>query len=98
MKRALEIAVAGGHNVRMVGEAPGAGKTMLARRLPTILPPMTEEEALEVTKIYSIAGLLNRKQGLILERPFRSPHHTISHSALIGGGSIPKPGRSYIKS
>lgn len=90
-KRALEIAAAGGHNVRMVG-APGAGKTMLARRLPTILPPMTEEEALEVTKIYSIAGLLNRKQGLILERPFRSPHHTISHSALIGGGSIPKPG------
>lgn len=90
-KRALEIAAAGGHNVRMVG-APGAGKTMLARRLPTILPPMTEEEALEVTKIYSIAGLLNRKQGLVLERPFRSPHHTISHSALIGGGSIPKPG------
>ena len=90
-KRALEIAAAGGHNVRMVG-APGAGKTMLARRLPTILPPMTEEEALEVTKIYSIAGLLNRKQGLVLERPFRCPHHTISHSALIGGGSIPKPG------
>lgn len=90
-KRALEIAAAGGHNVRMVG-APGAGKTMLARRLPTILPPMTEEEALEVTKIYSIAGLLNRKKGLVTERPFRSPHHTISHSALVGGGSIPRPG------
>ncbi|MEG1412740.1 MAG: YifB family Mg chelatase-like AAA ATPase [Acidaminococcaceae bacterium] len=90
-KRALEIAAAGGHNVLMVG-APGAGKTMLARRLPSILPPMTEEEALEVTKIYSIAGLLPRQQGLVLERPFRSPHHTISPIALIGGGSIPKPG------
>ncbi|HIU63501.1 MAG TPA: YifB family Mg chelatase-like AAA ATPase [Candidatus Avacidaminococcus intestinavium] len=90
-KRALEIAAAGGHNVRMIG-APGAGKTMLARRLPTILPPMTEEEALEVTKIYSIAGILNRRKGLITERPFRSPHHTISHSALIGGGSLPRPG------
>ena len=90
-KRALEIAAAGGHNVRLVG-APGAGKTMLARRLPTILPPMTDDEALEVTKIYSIAGLLNRRRGLVLERPFRSPHHTISHNALIGGGSVPKPG------
>lgn len=90
-KRALEIAAAGGHNVRMVG-APGSGKTMLARRLPTILPPLTEEEALEVTKIYSIAGLLKRDNGLITERPFRSPHHTISHNALIGGGSVPKPG------
>ncbi len=90
-KRALEIAAAGGHNVLMVG-APGAGKTMLARRLPTILPPMSEEEALEVTKIYSISGLLNRTRGLVLERPFRSPHHTISHNALIGGGSVPKPG------
>lgn len=90
-KRALEIAAAGGHNVLMVG-APGAGKTMLARRMPTILPPMTEEEALEVTKIYSISGLLSRSQGLVLERPFRSPHHTISHNALIGGGTIPKPG------
>ena len=65
---------------------------MLARRLPTILPPMTEEEALEVTKIYSIAGLLSHRHGIVMERPFRSPHHTVSNSALIGGGSIPKPG------
>lgn len=90
-KRALEIAAAGGHNVLMVG-TPGAGKTMLARRLPTILPPMTEEEALEVTKIYSVTGLLYAQQGLMLERPFRSPHHTLSSRALIGGGRIPKPG------
>lgn len=90
-KRALEIAAAGGHNVLMVG-APGAGKTMLARRLPTILPPMTEEEALEVTKIYSISGLLSRQHGIMAERPFRSPHHTVSQSALIGGGSVPRPG------
>lgn len=90
-KRALEIAAAGGHNVLMVG-APGAGKTMLARRLPTILPPMTEEEALEVTKIYSISGLLQGHHGIMAERPFRSPHHTVSQSALIGGGSIPRPG------
>lgn len=90
-KRALEIAAAGGHNVLMVG-APGAGKTMLARRLPSILPPMTEEEALEVTKIYSISGLLKSRHGIMVERPFRSPHHTVSQSALIGGGSIPRPG------
>ena len=75
----------------MVG-APGAGKTMLARRLSTILPPMTEEEALEVTKIYSISGLLTRQHGIVEERPFRSPHHTVSQSALIGGGSVPRPG------
>ena len=75
-KRALEIAAAGGHNVLMVG-APGAGKTMLARRLPSILPPMTEEEALEVTKIYSISGLLKGHHGIMVERPFRSPHHTV---------------------
>ncbi len=89
-KRALEIAAAGGHNVLMVG-VPGAGKTMLARRMSSILPEMTREEALEVTKIYSIAGLLSGK-GLVKERPFRSPHHTSSMTALIGGGSVPKPG------
>lgn len=91
VKRALEIAAAGGHNMLMVG-APGSGKTMLARRLPTILPPMTEDEILEVTKIYSIAGLLSGKKQIVQERPFRSPHHTVSASALIGGGSIPRPG------
>lgn len=91
VKRALEIAAAGGHNILMVG-SPGSGKTMLARRLPTILPPLTEAEALEVTKIYSIAGLLQRQEKVMLERPFRSPHHTISSSALIGGGSVPRPG------
>ena len=91
VKRALEIAAAGGHNVLLTG-SPGSGKTMLARRLPTILPPMTREEALEVTKIYSIAGLLNNKSNLINRRPFRCPHHTVTLSALIGGGSVPVPG------
>ena len=91
VKRALEIAAAGGHNILLTG-SPGSGKTMLARRLPTILPPMTKEEVLEVTKIYSIAGLLNNKSNLINQRPFRSPHHTITLSALIGGGSVPVPG------
>ena len=91
VKRALEIAAAGGHNILLVG-SPGSGKTMLARRLPTILPPMTKEEALEVTKIYSIAGLLNNKVQLINRRPFRSPHHTVTLSALIGGGTVPVPG------
>jgi magnesium chelatase family protein len=90
-KRALEIAAAGGHSVLMVGP-PGAGKTMLARRLPTILPPLTISEALEVTKIYSVAGKLPKGQGLMTERPFRAPHHTISAAGLIGGGSFPKPG------
>ncbi|MBQ5501379.1 MAG: YifB family Mg chelatase-like AAA ATPase, partial [Selenomonas sp.] len=90
-KRALEIAAAGGHNVLMVG-SPGSGKTMLARRMSTILPDLTTEEALEVTRIYSVAGLLPREGGLIKRRPFRSPHHTSSMTALIGGGSVPRPG------
>jgi magnesium chelatase family protein len=88
-KRALEIAAAGGHNVLMVGP-PGSGKTMLARRLPGILPPPTFDEALEVTRIHSVAGLA--RGGLVTERPFRAPHHTISPSGLIGGGSTPRPG------
>ncbi len=92
VKRALEIAAAGGHNLLMIGP-PGSGKTMLARRLPTILPDLTLEEALETTKIHSVAGFMtaNRK-GIISERPYRSPHHTISDVGLIGGGSYPKPG------
>jgi len=90
-KRALEIAAAGGHNVFMKGP-PGAGKTMLARALPGILPAMTEKEALEITKIYSIAGQLKANQSLISHRPFRSPHHTISRIGLIGGGTHPAPG------
>jgi len=91
VKRALEIAAAGGHNIIMIGP-PGSGKTMLARRLPTILPPMPLEEALETTKVHSVLGLLGNKNFLITTRPFRSPHHTISDAGLIGGGTIPKPG------
>ncbi|MCY7420987.1 MAG: YifB family Mg chelatase-like AAA ATPase [Chitinophagaceae bacterium] len=91
IKRALEIAAAGGHNAILIGP-PGAGKTMLAKRLPTILPPLSLQEALETTKIHSVAGKLPENASLISKRPFRSPHHTISDVALVGGGGVPQPG------
>lgn len=91
VKRALEVAAAGGHNVIMRGP-PGSGKTLLARAMPSILPPMSTDDALEVTRIYSVAGLLPPGAGLIGTRPFRAPHHTISHAGLVGGGTMPRPG------
>ena len=90
-KRALEVAAAGGHNLLMSGP-PGSGKTLLARSLPSILPTMSSSESLELTNIYSVAGLLPSDTPLIMHRPFRAPHYTISHAGLVGGGRLPRPG------
>lgn len=91
VKRAIEVAATGGHNMLMIGP-PGSGKTMLARRIPTILPAMTFDEALQTTRIHSAVGLLNHGKSLIATRPFRAPHHTLSDVAMVGGGAVPKPG------
>ena len=93
IKRAMEVAAAGSHNLLLIG-SPGSGKTMIARRLPTILPDLSFDEALEITKIHSIAGILQQDVPLITTRPFRAPHHTISGVSLVGGGRIPKPRRN----
>lgn len=91
VKRAVEIAVAGGHNLLIIG-SPGSGKTMIAKRIPTILPPLTKEESMEITKVYSISGMLDQESPLIQKRPFRNVHHTATKTALVGGGLTPMPG------
>lgn len=93
IKRALEISAAGGHNCLLIG-SPGSGKTMMARRLPTILPDLSFDEALEITKIHSVAGKLKSNSSIITQRPFRAPHHTVSATSIVGGGRIPKPRRN----